>query len=70
MSSSVVTYRFPNGDKEFRSGDERAPLVGELLRRGNEVWFVAQVTKGNDGSALVTLAPFEPPDSVQIPDWP
>lgn len=64
MSSSVVTFRFPNGDTEYRLGDPTAPLAGELLRRGDDVWLVEQVAQGNDGSALVTLARVAPPDAA------
>ena len=61
MSSAVVTYRYPNGAKEYRLGEQAAPLVGELLRRGDKLWAVKHVRQNRDGSALVTLVPFKPP---------
>jgi hypothetical protein len=54
--SDLLTVRFPSGAKEFRMSD-KAPEVGDVLRRNGDNWLVEEVHEGDDGSTVVTLRP-------------
>jgi len=48
--------RFPQGETEFRLL-EAAPLVGDILKRGNDEWRVSSVATDTYGQTAVTLEP-------------
>ena len=56
MSSSLVTFRYPEGEAEFRMS-ENTPEVGDVLERNGYNWIVEQVTPNKDGTTVVTLRP-------------
>ena len=45
--SDLLTVRFPSGAKEFRMSD-KAPEVGDVLRRNGDNWLVEEVHEGDD----------------------
>ena len=66
MPSAVVTFRFPNGETQFRTTEE--PLEpGDVLKSRGDRWIVASVVNAKDGSSVVTLKP-EPP--LVVPGMP
>jgi hypothetical protein len=60
--SALLTVRFPSGATEFRMTDD-APEVGDVLKRDGDCWIVGDVTRADDGSAVVTLSRIEPGES-------
>ena len=63
--SELVTVRFPSGDTEFRMSD-RAPQVGDVLRRNDTDWVVEAVSETENGTH-VTL---RPGPVAAVPDLP
>lgn len=54
--SDLFTFRFPSGDSEYRTS-EKAPELGDIIRRNGDTWIVQDITEGEDGSLVVTLRP-------------
>jgi hypothetical protein len=54
--SDLFVVRFPSGETEYRMS-ERAPNVGDTLKRDGDNWTVEDMTEGEDGTAVVTLRP-------------
>jgi len=53
--SDLLTVRYPSGDSEFRMSD-KAPKVGDVLKRNGDNWIVDKVVETNEGTQ-VTLRP-------------
>ena len=51
-----MTFRFPNGETQFRTTSE--PLKpGDVMKSRGDRWIVSTVVKAKDGSSVVTLKP-------------
>jgi hypothetical protein len=53
--SEVVTLRYPHGS-EYEMSD-KAPQVGDVLKRSGDSWVVVSVEEARDGTSVVTLRP-------------
>ena len=54
--SDLLTVRYTTGATEFRVSD-KAPDVGDVLKRNGDNWVVEEVDQGDDGSTVVKLRP-------------
>jgi len=60
MRPNLLTIRYPNNDTEFRSTMVEPPEPGDFLHTRGVSWLVAQVTKAEDGTLVVTVVPEAP----------
>ena len=54
--SVLQTLRYSTQGTEFRLTD-KAPEVGDILKRNGDNWVVEEVHEADDGSTVVTLRP-------------
>jgi hypothetical protein len=55
-SSKLQTLHYANGSKEIHAG-RRPLMVGDVLKRDGETWWVRSVHVDDAGAVVVTLGP-------------